>query len=145
VKRETWKTSDGQKMSVTRWLALASGKAETFYTRDRKKRPAWNGVDECRVPTPFDLAPDSNAPSCFGCALPPPHEHVDGCRKPHRHCSCGNVIDLDHGFCDDCFAALIRGAAMTEAQSEKRRVQREAWLERYGFIEFSAGEVRITR
>lgn len=65
--------------------------------------------------------------------------------KPHRHCECGTGIDLAYGYCDDCIQALIRGAAMTEHQSEVQRKARESWLERFGFIEFSSEGIRVRR
>ncbi len=84
---------------------------------------AWNGMSRCRRP----------ATGRARCEY----------RKPHRHCECGDMIDLDHGYCDDCFAALIRGAAMTKQQSEAQFETREAWLIKYGFVQFSPEGIRV--
>lgn len=84
------------------------------------KLEAWNGMNRCRA-------------KCEG----PGKIHV------HRHCECGEIIDLNHGYCDDCIAALIRGAAMTKHQSEEMFEAREAWLVKYGFVEFSPEGVRL--
>jgi hypothetical protein len=83
------------------------------------KEAAWNGQEICRRPKP---ASEGNVTSCFEAG------------NPHRHCECGEVIDLDHGYCDDCMAALLRGAAMTDQQSIDRRADRLKWLEKFGFI-----------
>jgi hypothetical protein len=81
--------------------------------------PAWNGQEFCRLPEPASVG---NITSCYSAGT------------LHRHCECGEVIGMDHGYCDDCMAALIRGAAMTDHQSLDRRADRLKWLEKFGFI-----------
>ena len=76
---------------------------------------AWNGVDRC----------DRPARGRAKCAF---------ADQPHRHCACGVALSLDYGYCDECINALLRGAAMTSRESAGMRKQREAWLEKFGFI-----------
>ncbi len=78
---------------------------------------AWTGVDRC----------DRPAKGRAKCAF---------ALQEHRHCECGLPIALDHGYCDDCFKALLRGVAMTEHQSQLLREVRLAWLLKYDFVEF---------
>jgi predicted nucleic acid-binding Zn ribbon protein len=87
---------------------------------------AWNGVDRC----------DRPAKGRAKCAF---------AGRPHRHCECGLPIDLDHGYCDNCMAALLRGVAMTEYQSQQLRAVRQAWLLKYDFVEFDAMGLHVVR
>jgi hypothetical protein len=101
--------------------------AAVNWGRDAKRDPKrghWPGQEGCNKPK-------SGPESCSEAG------------RPHRHCECGLAIDLDHGYCDTCIDALIRGAAMSDHQSLAMKREREEWLERYGFIQFDADGVHI--
>jgi predicted nucleic acid-binding Zn ribbon protein len=92
------------------WLAQA---------KRTPKEPAWVGQEICKRPYPKATG---NVASC------------ESAHTPHRHCECGNPIDLDHGYCDECFASFLRGAVMSDRQSYLQRETRLKLLEKYGFI-----------
>jgi hypothetical protein len=110
----------GRSRFETEWLRAARKSPHEVGADD--SQPAgvsWNGQEQCARPFP---AKTGNVTSCYAA------------RVPHRHCECGEVIDLEHGYCTDCLNALIRGAAMTDHQSWARKHDRLKWLERFGFI-----------
>jgi hypothetical protein len=102
-------------------------------TRAVKRAQAWPGMDICDRPAPDEVEEGSNIGTCYNGG------------KPHRHCECGLPIDLDHGYCDDCIRTLLRGGAMSGRQSHNRKAERAAWLERYGFVEFTTDGVKVKR
>lgn len=111
----------------------AEGKEWQRRASRRSGKPAWPGMDSCERPNPKTVDEDSNVASCYRGG------------EPHRHCVCGEAIDLDHGYCDDCFATLLRGGAMSGHDSERMRSLREAWLVQYGFVEFTADGLRVRK